>query len=96
MSEDIHTPFDQVLPGFDEPQPRPVRPRSAKDEDDERQVKYRRFASTASVHCQDCINELQSGRRSYPHQAAWTRTQHTVSRLLCQFHKIEQEARDDT
>jgi hypothetical protein len=85
---------DQPLPGFDEIQPKQVKEKSKKDEDDaEHKIKYRRYRGARSIICHDCAYEASSqGQDGQPHaalgprSATYVRIYQGFERYLCNAH----------
>jgi hypothetical protein len=73
---------DQPLPGFDEIQPKQVKAKSKKDEDDaEHKIKYRRYRGARSIACHDCAYEGAAVR-----SATYVRIYQGFERYLCNAH----------
>jgi hypothetical protein len=73
---------DQPLPGFDEIQPKQVKAKSKKDEDDaEHKIKYRRYRGARSIACHDCAYEGGA-----VHSATYVRIYQGFERYLCNAH----------
>jgi hypothetical protein len=73
---------DQPLPGFDEIQPKQVKAKSKKDEDDaEHKIKYRRYRGARSIACHDCAYEGEAVR-----SATYVRIYQGFERYLCNAH----------
>lgn len=83
-----------TLPGF-EPDPEPeVRPRSAKDEDDDKKVGYRRYSGAKRL-CSHCILGQSAGAQTFIREATYLRIGPGDKQLaLCMMHKQESHHRD--
>lgn len=87
---------DEVLPIFEQPEPEKPRERSKKQDDDAKQVKWRRRPKGArQVACQDCVVEHTKGMREGIGQASYIRIEGIEEKYLCFHHKAEYTHRED-
>lgn len=87
-----------TLPGFEPDEPAEVRPRSAKDEDNDLHVSWRKYAG-APRHCQRCVTLNRAGLQFGIEGAKYVRLTPNahggVDQLpFCMRHKQEQYERD--
>jgi hypothetical protein len=81
---------DVVLPLFEQPEPEKPKPRSKKQDDDAKQVKWRRRPKGArQVPCHDCSTEQQKGQREGIGTASYIRIEGSAERYLCFQHRAE-------
>ncbi len=80
--------MSDMLPGFDEPAPE-ARVKTAKDLDDERYVKYRRY-NGSDIHCYRCVAEYQQATGLRIRNAAWVRqSTDGTPWFMCHQHKYQ-------
>lgn len=84
---------DVVLPGFDEPEVVPTRPKSAKQAAKERTVQYQRYRANG-IKCDHCIQEVSVGKSTTVKVASNTRTDKGVTTYLCFLHTVESRHQD--
>lgn len=87
-----------TLPGFEPDEPKQVRPRSAKDDDDDLHVSWRKYAGAPRL-CHKCISYQRSGLQLSIDSAKYIRAApnslgEVTERPYCMKHKQEQYERD--
>lgn len=87
---------DVVLPIFDQPEPVAPKQQSKKQEDDAKQVKWRRRPRTArQVPCEVCVKEHPQGLREGVGTASYIRSEGTTEQWVCYHHHAEMLHREE-
>lgn len=80
---------DEVLPLFDQPEPKQARARSKKDDADAAGIRWTRYKG-ARVGCTVCVAHHAAGGKDGIGPAAYHRTHGPDSMYLCTRHTAEQ------
>lgn len=87
---------DIVLPIFEQPEEPAPKQRSKKQEDDAKQVKWRRRPRTArQVPCEPCVEEQPQGLRQGIGTASYIRTEGDSEVWVCYHHHAEMLHREE-